>query len=539
MIFQSSFYKSKKILLIEDYEPVRASIKGMLQQIGFENITSVADAAQAMAQAARKPFDFILADFELGDGKDALQLFDDLKQQSLLKPGCCFAVMSAEPRRLPIHGMIEGIPDGFLLKPFTYIELEKRLAKALQSKLELRKVYLALHNKDLKEAQLQLDEVIKTSPAYTLMALRLKAEMLLAAKDYNAAHQLYSKISQQRDFNWAHLGSAIALLRLEQYAAAEQALQGLLRYDDTRPEVLDWLIRLYLQQQDLPQAEEQMTELLKLWPKDTARQHALGILYLVSDKADDAIRHWQKLIQQYRFSVFDSTEYYLDLARLLTDQCQSADIAHFNSALRKADEVLNSIPQKLISEQLEPQLLLLRARLYLLHGRMTEARDLVTEHEFMQDDIALPVAALADKVRLLFALGNLKQAEHCLEQLRNLTPGDDLTADCQRLLQQHLLQHDALLRAKIREWNQGGIADADAADYKAALIKLRQAFMYMPYNTSLAINLLHVLSKLPPHKALTTLARTVLNVLEFQELPPASQQKLALIKPLLPELYTG
>ena len=65
MIFQASFYKSKKLLLIEDCEPVRASIKGMLQQIGFDNITTVADAAQAMPMASKDSFDFILADFDL------------------------------------------------------------------------------------------------------------------------------------------------------------------------------------------------------------------------------------------------------------------------------------------------------------------------------------------------------------------------------------------------------------------------------------------------------------------------------------------
>ena len=51
MIYPASFYKSKKLLLIEDCEPVRASIKGMLQQIGFEDITTVSDAVQAMPLA--------------------------------------------------------------------------------------------------------------------------------------------------------------------------------------------------------------------------------------------------------------------------------------------------------------------------------------------------------------------------------------------------------------------------------------------------------------------------------------------------------
>ena len=117
MISQASFYKSKKVLLIEDCEPVRASIKGMLQQIGFDNITTVADAAQAMPLANQDSFDFILADFDLGSGKDALQFFTDLSQQAILRVGCCFILMSAEPRRMPVLGLLQGAPDAFILKP--------------------------------------------------------------------------------------------------------------------------------------------------------------------------------------------------------------------------------------------------------------------------------------------------------------------------------------------------------------------------------------------------------------------------------------
>ncbi|MDP5190071.1 response regulator, partial [Rheinheimera baltica] len=97
MISQASFYKSKRLLLVEDCEPVRASIKGMLQQIGFEDITAVADATQAMPLVKKDSFDFILADFDLGSGKDASQFFAELSQQGLMHVNCCFLMFSAEP----------------------------------------------------------------------------------------------------------------------------------------------------------------------------------------------------------------------------------------------------------------------------------------------------------------------------------------------------------------------------------------------------------------------------------------------------------
>lgn len=85
MIFQASFYKSKKVLLIEDYEPVRAPIKGMLQQIGCDDITAVADARHAMALTDKHGFHFSLADVDLGSGKDVLHFCNTALVLSLLQ----------------------------------------------------------------------------------------------------------------------------------------------------------------------------------------------------------------------------------------------------------------------------------------------------------------------------------------------------------------------------------------------------------------------------------------------------------------------
>lgn len=537
MIFQSSFYKSKNILLIEDVEPVRASIKGMLQQIGFENITAVADASQAVALAARKPFDFILADFELGEGKDALQLFDDLKQQALLKPGGCYAVISAEPRCLPLHGVLTGQPDCFLLKPFTYIELEKRLARALQSKLALRKVYLAWQQQRPQEAWLQLDEITKTSPAHTLLALRVKGEMLLAGNEHEAAFQLYSTICRQRRFGWARLGQAIALFRLQRDEETEQALLRLLQDEETRAEALNWIIRLYIRQQNHAQAIVYLTERLRLSASDTVHQHALALLYLCSGDPEAAGKHWQWLTQQYRFSAFDSAEPYLALARLQLEQCLSAEPGHFSRYLKKVGEVLGSIPQKVLSEQNEPELRLLHARVAIAAGDLTAAKDLATEFRVTDMEMSLPLAALADYYRLLSALGEQTQAEQVLDILRNMIVEDDLPGDCMKLQQQLLLQQNNALPQHIRELTRNGMADIEAGNAKAALQKLWQALLYMPVNPGLLLALLQLLCRLPPHQLLQPLSRTVQKLLEQTELPPAGQQRLPLLLEQLPELY--
>lgn len=534
MIFQASFYKSKKLLLVEDCEPVRASIKGMLQQIGFENITTVADAAQAMPLASKDSYDFILADFDLGTGKDALQFFTELSQQAVLRVSCCFVLMSAEPRRLPVLGLLDGAPDAFILKPFSYVELEKRLAKAWNNRVKLRKAYQALQQQDYKTAQLELDPVINAVNSSSLSALRLMAEILLADQNYSAALKLYEQVTQQRDFSWALLGQAVALLQLQEYQAAESRLISLLEQDDIRPEALEWLCCLYLRQGSSELAAKQLAELLKLPVINVLAHQVSGCLMLIKGQVEQGVKHWQKLIQQYRFSAFDQAEYYFALARLQLEHAQRATRSEFATKLKKAQDTLALMPQRLSNEQTEPQLFILRARLSVLQGHIADARQ-----QFLNvatDYVPTEPAAILDKARLAFALGDIKQADASLSRLKDFSPAKaDLAGECQRLTADYFLQQEQQLRNEIRQWNQAGTEQGQ--NPQQALAFLHQAFMFMPCNAALVLNLLHALTQLPADKALKPLAKTAMLALEFSSKSAANQQRLAQLLPQLPEMY--
>ena len=125
MIFPPKFYSDKKVLIVDDCEPIRSAVKAMLQKIGFNKINSANNGLIAVSKCEDSVYDFLLVDFNLGEGKDGYQLFEELKYKDLLSPQCCFIMMSAESRRQIVHGMIELQPDDYLLKPFTYKGLGK------------------------------------------------------------------------------------------------------------------------------------------------------------------------------------------------------------------------------------------------------------------------------------------------------------------------------------------------------------------------------------------------------------------------------
>jgi DNA-binding NarL/FixJ family response regulator len=536
MILQSQFYKSKKLLLVEDCEPVRASVKGMLQQIGFEQITAVADASAGLAQAQQQQFDFIVADFQLGEGKDARQFFAELKLHGWLKAGACFAIISAEPVRQPVHGLLSGQPDCYLLKPFSYIELERKLARAFQTSIALRKVFQAVNAEEYPGALIQADEVVKQHPTLTLQALRLKAEVMLKAGDATSALALYQVIGQQRDFSWASLGQAIALIQLERYQDAAAQLHNMVKQDELRPEVMAYLVELALLQNDLAEAKNWVQELLRYNATDTFYQQYLGNLLHLMDEEPAAVDHWQKLLQQYRFSEFDHIEPYLALSRSILRAAQQADLAGYKHLMKQFFDTLQSIPLKLLTGQGLAQQKILLAHGYLLQGDSATSELMLTEVGALQAQLTL--SSSLDLAWYHVACNNIKQVKVLLQQANSIAEG--LTHSGQSiapLLVKHFTNMLAISTQQLRQLQQLGTEQLQNNKPKAALQTLRSAFLMCPLDSMTALNLLQVLGMLPGHKALISLARAALRLMSNKALTRAERSRLTALTDSLPELY--
>ena len=508
----------------------------MLHQIGFEDITTAVDALQALTLVKKQSFDFVLADFDLGAGQDALQFFADLQQQALLKVGCCFLLMSAEPRRLPVLGTAQGAPDAFILKPFSYLELEKRLAKAWNLRAKLRKAYQALQDRDYQAAQLELDQVINARSSASLTALRLMGEVLLREGNFAAAQKLYEQVMQQRDFSWARLGQAVSVLQQQDYSAAEAMLLPLLELDDIRPEALQWLACLHLLQAQYSQGKQYLSELLRAQPTHIDAHLASASAIQLGGNLDEAIKYWQKLIQQYRFSGFDRAEFYLELSRLLLLHAQQGGLTDCRPRLKKALDALSSMPNKLQQDKTQAAVALLRGRISVLEGNFADAKQQLALMPAVAE-LADP-ASLYDGASLAFALGELALCEQYLSAVSQYVVVCSSLDSCrQRVVAAYLQQQEQQLRSQIRQWNQAGMELLQQDKPVQAMVPFTQAFMYMPCNAALILNMLQVLVALPADKKWQAVAKMALSALEFSNKTSANQQRLAGLLANLPELY--
>jgi len=127
--------KKKRILIVEDEESVRDSLREWLVEDGYE-VECTATGEEALERIKSEDFGFIVLDLRL-PGIDGLQVFERAKA---LRPGTKGVIITAYPSKESYEKAKSlGILD-FLPKPFSVPDLERIIGKALEE-LEGGKVH--------------------------------------------------------------------------------------------------------------------------------------------------------------------------------------------------------------------------------------------------------------------------------------------------------------------------------------------------------------------------------------------------------------
>ncbi|WP_199610845.1 tetratricopeptide repeat-containing response regulator [Flocculibacter collagenilyticus] len=541
MIFQSRFYKDKKVLVVDDFEPIRSAVKGMLQKIGFSHIVSAGNGNDAVEKCEQNVFDFILADFNLGEGKDGYQLFEELRHKELITPKCCFFIISGESRRQIVHGLIELQPDDYLLKPFTYSGVERRLARSFLKKKAMEPVYEAIFEGDIEKAIQACEDVKEAEPEYGMHALRLKGELLIRNKQFEDAFKLYTAILTKRDFTWAKLGQGIARLNLEQWDEAEFTLRELCEVQETKVEALDWLGRLLIKREQTIEAHSVLTEAGKLSPRNIDRQRAIANLCIVNGETEEAVRCFSRILKSQRFSIYDTPDNYLNFARCLIDLSQESNKLEMARQIGQAMEVLGNIGKRFYTEIIKHQELVIHSRASAMKGDMEEARSQLEESERLMEEDGIESGDLSaesclDKAKAFFATGDLSKSDEYMAQLENISDKDDLLSSTLTLLINKEKESHEELRENIRNLNNQGLTAYQNGSFQTAMTHFKEAFKYMPSNSSLALNLVQSIVKAGATDTESVkLAKRCADIIEKSELSESNTRRYLLI---MEELHT-
>lgn len=128
MSAEQAVVRGRRILLVEDEQPLRAALRLMLELDGHQ-VTEAGNGTEALNLFTPGEFDLVITDLEM-PLMEGNELAASLK---LLAPSLPVLMITASDRA---HGDIENLVDYLLRKPFTVNDLRCALGELLSARLD-------------------------------------------------------------------------------------------------------------------------------------------------------------------------------------------------------------------------------------------------------------------------------------------------------------------------------------------------------------------------------------------------------------------
>jgi tetratricopeptide (TPR) repeat protein len=480
-------FSHKQYLVIDDFSDMRAAIRSILRSLGVNQIDQARDGNDAIAQMAKKRFDVVLCDYNLGPGKDGQQVLEEARHRQLIGVDCIFIMVTAENTREMVMSAAEYAPDSYLAKPFTKELLKNRLGKLFERKAHLSKVNKALMAKDYGAAIGELNTLIAASPKNLADLLKLKTEICLTASRYDEALAVYEQVLAAREIVWARLGMGKILYWKKAYAQAQETFRQLIALDPTLIAAYDWLAKVQTAQQQFADAEQTIQHAVKLSPRGLKRQQLLGDLALSNGHLQEAETAFSHAVTLARHSVLNHPALFASLAR------SKSSNKKYLEAVKIIGEIDKTFPDM-------PEATLYKATATAAakqhQGDTTGALEaLRTAEQAMTQFNETSHSKLAlEMVKTYAQLGEQEKAVSLLQAcIANNHDDEEFLTEIVRVCHEAGVEYDAEhairdIQRNVVKTNNSGVRLIKQGEFDAAIRLLREAAEEMPGNKTINLN---------------------------------------------------
>ncbi len=115
------------ILVVDDFSTMRRIIKGLLQDLGFANITEADDGLTALSLLKAGNFDLLITDWNM-PGMQGVELLRQVRADERMKK-LPVLMLTAEATRAQIVAAAQAGVSGYVIKPFTAATLREKIDK--------------------------------------------------------------------------------------------------------------------------------------------------------------------------------------------------------------------------------------------------------------------------------------------------------------------------------------------------------------------------------------------------------------------------
>ena len=120
----------QKFLVVDDFSTMRRIVRGLLKEMGCNNVEEAEDGAVALNMLRNSKFDFVVSDINMPN-MNGFELLKAIKADDALKH-LPVLMVTAEARKEDIVLAAQSGAAGYIVKPFTKATLEEKVQKILQ-----------------------------------------------------------------------------------------------------------------------------------------------------------------------------------------------------------------------------------------------------------------------------------------------------------------------------------------------------------------------------------------------------------------------
>ena len=119
-----------RFLVVDDFSTVRRIVRGLLKEVGCNNVEEAEDGDVALNLLRGGKFDFVVSDINMPN-MNGFDLLKAIKADDALKH-IPVLMVTAEARKEDIVLAAQSGAAGYIVKPFTKATLEEKVQKVLQ-----------------------------------------------------------------------------------------------------------------------------------------------------------------------------------------------------------------------------------------------------------------------------------------------------------------------------------------------------------------------------------------------------------------------
>ena len=117
--------KNMPILIVDDYKTMLRIVRGLLNQIGFNNIDEATDGTMAWDMVQKKPYGLIVSDWNM-EPMSGFEFLKLVRANPATRP-LPFIMVTAESKTENIIAATQAGVSNYIVKPFNAVTLKQKI----------------------------------------------------------------------------------------------------------------------------------------------------------------------------------------------------------------------------------------------------------------------------------------------------------------------------------------------------------------------------------------------------------------------------